>query len=374
MFITTLLIFIAVLAVLILIHELGHFLSARWMGVGVEEFGLGFPPRLVKLFVKKGTIYSLNWIPFGGFVKIKGEQGENAQDNDSFINKKVWQRLLIVSSGVIMNVILTIVLLSIGYSLGSPQILSDDISPKAKVKNQEVQIIGVLPDTPAAQSGLEVGDVILSLDGQAVTKSSIFSDQIKEKKNSTVSLLIMRQDQKIIKEVALGQGIGVDGQDVVLGANLIQTGLVAYPWYEAIWVGVKSTGYMAKEILFSFGSLIRNLVVHHKAAVEVAGPVGIAVLTGEFARMGFIYLLQFVALLSLNLAIINFFPFPALDGGRFIFLLIEKVRGRPANQKIEAMIHNIGFIFLILLVLVVTYRDFLKWGGQILSALKGIIS
>ncbi len=366
----TLLIFIAVLAVLIFVHEIGHFLSARWSGVAVEEFGVGFPPRLAK-FKKGKTIYSINWLPLGGFVKIKGEQGDHAEDRDSFAHKKIWQRSLIISAGVVMNVVLTMILLSVGFMIGSPQILSDDLSTHAKVSDRQIQIFSVLAETPAQQAGLEAGDVVISLDGQKFNSLTEFKNYLASKDNSAVKVTIKRGGEEINKEIT--PKILATGNPPVLGIELIQSGIVSYPWYEAIWVGAKSTVYLAKEIVVAFYTLIKNLVVHQEVAVELAGPVGIAVLTGEVAKMGFIYLLQFVALLSLNLAIINFLPFPALDGGRFLFLIIEKIRGKAANQKWEAIIRNIGFVLLIMLVLVVTYRDVVRWGDRIMEVVKSAV-
>ncbi|MFH1225978.1 MAG: RIP metalloprotease RseP [bacterium] len=367
----TLLIFLAILAILILVHELGHFLTARWLGVKVEEFGIGFPPRLIKLFQRKGTIYSLNWIPLGGFVKIKGEQGDHLGESDSFANKKIWQRALIIVSGVAMNVVLTAILLSIGFNIGAPQILEDSLGPKARVANQQIQIFSVLPNTPAEKGGLELGDVVVYLDGQSFDRIAPLQDYINSRNGVKIEIIIRRGNELAQKTIA---PIGLtEGEPAILGVELVQTGLVSYPWYQAVWIGVKTTGYLAKEIVIAFYSLIKNLIVHQEVAVELAGPVGIAIMTGEMAKMGFIYLLQFLALLSLNLAIINFLPFPALDGGRFLFLIIEKFRGRAANQKLETLIHNIGFTLLIFLVLVVTYRDVMKWGDRILQALKNLV-
>lgn len=367
MFLVTLIIFIAVLAVLILVHELGHFLLARWFGIAVEEFGIGFPPSLAK-FKKGKTIYSINWLPLGGFVKIKGEQGEHAEEPDSFAHKKIWQRSLVISAGVIMNVFLTMILLSVGFMIGAPQILTDELSPRAKISNNQIQIINVLPETPAQQAGLAIGDVVFSVDGQNFNNLDDFQNYLAGKKEAAVKLTVKRGQEEISQEIT--REVLVEGETPLLGVELVQTGLVAYPWYEAIWIGSKSTVFLGKEIIVAFYSLIKNLIVHQEVAVELAGPVGIAVMTGEVARMGFIYLLQFLALLSLNLAIINFLPFPALDGGRFLFLIIEKFRGKAANQKLETMIHNIGFVLLIMLILAVTYRDVMKWGDKILEVAK----
>jgi len=159
-----------------------------------------------------------------------------------------------------------------------------------------------------------------------------------------------------------------------VGIGFLTTGLVAYPFFSAIGQGVYTTYQFTIEILKAFGGLIRDLVVSQEVAVDLSGPVGIAVMTGEVAAMGIVYLLQFAAVLSINLAIINVLPFPALDGGRILFLLIEKLRGRPVNQKIEVVVHNLGFMLLMVLVVLVTYKDFVTFGGQIWGGIKGMVS
>lgn len=371
MFLLTLIIFLAVLAILILAHELGHFLTAKKMGVKVEEFGVGFPPRLIKLFQKQGTIYSLNWLPLGGFVKIKGEQGDHSDDSDSFAHKKIWQRGLIIASGVIMNVVLAAVLLSVGFAIGAPQILDQTVSSGARVSEPKIQIFSVLPETPAAKAGLELGDVFATLDGRKFGEVAALQAYVRSRAGQIIEVKVKRQGQELIKQIEPLSA--APDEPAALGVELVQTGLVSFPWYRAIWEGIKTTGYLVKEIILAFYSLIKNLIVRQEVAVEFAGPVGIAVLTGEVTRMGFVYLLQFVALLSLNLAIINFLPLPALDGGRFLFLIIEKFRGKAANQKLEALIHNIGFVFLIALVLIVTYRDLMRWGDRIIEVFRNVL-
>ncbi|MEA3272361.1 MAG: RIP metalloprotease RseP, partial [Patescibacteria group bacterium] len=316
----------------------------------------------------KNTIYSLNWIPIGGFVKIKGEAGEGAEDPDSFVNKKIWQKALILFSGVAMNVVLAAVLLSIGFGIGLPQAIYDDISPRAKVRDAEIQVITVVKDSPAEEAGLEMGDVILSVDDIKFEKMQAFSDFTDINENILLNVKIKRGEEEFSKEIA---PIYLPEYNTIgFGIGMAQVGIVSYPWYLAPWEGIKETGFFLQEILRAFGALLKNLVTTGEVAVDISGPVGIAVLTGQVARLGLMYLLQFTALLSINLAIINFFPFPALDGGRFIFLIIEGIRGKPVNRKIENIIHNIGFTLLLLLVVLVTYRDFTRFGGKILEVLR----
>jgi regulator of sigma E protease len=160
---------------------------------------------------------------------------------------------------------------------------------------------------------------------------------------------------------------------VGIGVGLVETATVRYPWYLAIWMGIKMTFIWIYAIIFAFISIFKNLIIGAPIGVELAGPVGIAVMTGQAAKMGFVYILQFTALLSINLAIINILPFPALDGGRILFLVIEKIRRKSVKQEWENLAHNIGFILLMILVLAVTYKDVVRYGGKILGALKNVI-
>lgn len=380
---TTLLLFIIILGLLVFVHELGHFLVARKLGVKAEEFGFGFPPRAIGIYregnkwrwvFKKtpradSTIYSLNWIPLGGFVKIKGEDGSDKTDADSFAGKAVWKRIAIVAAGVSMNLVLAAAILSVGFGVGIPQAL-DGAMPGAKIKNRGMQIVSVAKKSPADAAGLRAGDEILSVDGkkmdfkelQAYVTGLVGEDVVYSIKSSGVVA------EKKIKPVILPE-TGKGG----IGIGLVETGIVSYPWHLAIWRGVAETGYLIKEILTAFYTLLRDLIFGKSVAVDLSGPVGIAVLTGRVARLGFAYILQFAAVLSVNLAIVNILPVPALDGGRLLFLAIEKIRRRPVSQKLESVIHNIGFALLMLLVAVITYRDFVKFGDKFQNLWENII-
>jgi regulator of sigma E protease len=365
----TIIVFVFILGLLVFVHELGHFVAARKNGVKVEEFGFGFPPRIFG--IKRGeTIYSLNWIPLGGFVKIKGEGGENKEDEDSFVHKKIWRRAVILAAGVLMNFVLAAVILSIGFMVGLPQVV-DGENGYARVRDAKVQIIQILEGTPAAEAGLLPGDAILEIDGQKIENVDVMQEYLGGKIDAPVKIIFLRdgeQFEKEIKPIFLTE-TGRGG----IGVGLLKSGIVSYPWYLAIWKGVESTVFFTGEVVFAFYELIKNLIISQKVSVDLSGPVGIAVLTGQVARMGFVYLLQFTAMLSINLAVINFLPFPALDGGRILFLVIEKIRRRPVSQKIENLIHNIGFILLMLLVLLVTFRDVLKFSDKFVGLWDKIV-
>ena len=377
----TLFVFIAVLAILVLSHEFGHFIVARKSGIKVDEFGFGFPPRLVGIRrLKKagskhkwqiiwghkkttaaaemseytpGTLYSINLIPLGGFVKIKGEDGSDATDHDSFAAKKVWQKALVIVAGVLMNVVVAAVLLSVGFMVGLPQI--SEGAPAGSVRDQQLQIIQVLPGNPAEAAGFKIGDVIVSVGNLKEPEPDTFREYINTHRDEDITVTIKRGSEIITKKIhpIIYEDTGKGG----LGVAIAEVGLVRYPWYRAIYYGILATGVYLKEILFAFALLIKGLFTGSGVEGGVSGPVGVAVMTGQVARMGVSYLLQFIALLSLNLAVLNILPIPALDGGRLLFIVIRAVTRRPVAVKYEQLIHTVGFILLMLLVIAVTVKD-----------------
>ncbi len=368
----TIILFVIVLSLLVFVHELGHFVVARKMGMKVEEFGFGFPPRLFGIR-KKGTMYSINWIPLGGFVKIKGESGDHKHDNDSFASKKPWQRFLVLIAGVAMNIVLAAVLFSIGYMMGLPSVIDDSIPARANVSNHELLVMQVLDDSAAAQAGVIAGDTIVSINGQ-VFETDVAAREYFDAEGATGVELVVQGEDDVYKTYELTSTYSESAQASVVGIGFVSTGIVSYPFFSAIAQGVYTTGQLTYQVGYAFYSLIRDLIVTQEVAVDLSGPVGIAVMTGEVAAMGLVYLIQFTAILSINLAIINIFPFPALDGGRILFLIIEKIRGRAVNERIEVVVHNLGFLLLMTLVVLVTYKDFVTFGDQILGALKSMIS
>jgi len=385
----TIIIFFAVLAVMVFVHELGHFFTARKLGVKAEEFGFGLPPRIGgwkkvggkwKFFLgnqppeeiqSEDTIYSLNWLPVGGFVKIKGENGEGVSDPDSFANKKIWKRAMILSAGVIMNVVLCFFCLSLAFFIGAPQFVDE---PKAglAVVDQKIQIVAVVKDSPAEKAGLAVGDALLEIDGQKFAAIAAVQEFVGAREGKILPIVIDRFGER--KEFAVAPVKLTETGKAGFGVGLATSGIVSYPWYAAIWLGLKSTLFLAWQIILAFYTLIKNAIVGLPLGVDLAGPVGIAVMTGKVARLGFVHILQFTALLSMNLAIINFLPFPALDGGRILFLIIEKIKGKAVNQKVEQIAHTIGFALLMILIVIVTGRDFFKFKDSFINLWHKIIS
>ena len=383
----TIIAFLVVFSLLIFAHELGHFWFARKFGVRAEEFGFGFPPRIWGIYKNKegkwrqvggnkevedavSTIYSLNWIPIGGFVKIKGENGENENEPDSFSSRKIWQRAAILSAGVSMNIILAAFLISLGLIIGFPQVL-DNLDSRAEVSDKKIQIAQIMPDSPAAKTGFMAGDTIITINNKEFAVEEELQDFVDGQAGQELAYKIKRGQEEItlkaIPEIREETGRGG------IGIAIATTGLVKYPWYLAIEEGLKETVLLTWAIILAFYELIKGLVMGQGVAIDVAGPVGIAALTGQVAHMGLIYILQFTALLSINLAIINFLPFPALDGGRVLFLIIEKIKGSPVKRELEGAIHNIGFALLMLLVLVVTFRDVARFGDSFRALWEKII-
>ncbi len=371
----TLVTFILVLSVLVFVHELGHFWVARKFGVKAEEFGIGFPPRAWGIYKNKDgkwkkvagnkqvddaadTIYSLNWFPLGGFVKL-GEDEKGGDDPSHFTNKKIWQRASIISAGVIMNIILAAILITVGFMMGLPQAL-DNVSPRAQITDRKIQIVEVVSGSPAQGADLRIGDVIAGINGSQFTGYEDLQKFVDERTGEELSYSIKRGQDEMEKNITpvVMKETGAGG----VGVGIIETGIVKYPFFLAIWEGVKTTIFLTWAIIIAFYELIKGLLTGNGVSAEVAGPVGIAAMTGQVARMGFVYILQFTALLSINLAIINFLPFPALDGGRIVFLFIEKIKGSPVKREVEAIIHNTGFALLMLLILVVTFKDIAKFG------------
>ncbi len=363
--ISTVIIFVVVLGLLVFVHEFGHFLTAKKAGATVEEFGFGFPPRIVGI-KRGGTLYSINWIPLGGFVKIQGENGEGEPTAGSFVALPFWKRALILVSGVFMNVLFAMLILSFVYALGAPTALDEQLPPGARVHDRKIQILNVLPESPAAKSGFLVGDAIQSIDGIAIT-SVLQAQEYNDAHRENIESVVLVRGKTIVSATVTPTSLEGSEGKAVWGVSLAETGTVSYPWYQALWLGVRSGASLLWQILVAFGLLLKNLVIHQQVSVDIAGPVGIAAMTGQVATLGMVYLLQFVALLSLNLAVVNILPLPALDGGRLFFLVIERLRKKRLNIRVESMVHNIGFVLLIVFALLVTVRDVNRYGGRILD-------
>ncbi|MBN2197669.1 RIP metalloprotease RseP [Candidatus Wolfebacteria bacterium] len=353
--------FIAIVAIIIflsffiLIHELGHFGFAKKFGLFVEEFGFGLPP---KIWGKKigETLYSINALPFGGFVKIYGENREDNKvenkENKSFSEKKrgfnsisIGKRAIVLAAGVFMNFLLGWFLVSVIFFIGVPY---------------EVLITEVQPNTPASEMGLLVGDKIVALETQSdileekITASE-FIGFLDKYKGQEVLLKIERNNQ--IKEFKALSRINPPEGEGALGIAIMESGLPKMNLFACVWEGLKFSVEIIAMVFITIFKLIAQLFIGQANLESVAGPVGIVKLTAEVSQQGFIYLLQLLALISLNLVAINLLPFPAIDGGRLLFLLIEKIKGSPLPIKFEQYANGIGFILLLLLMAAITVKD-----------------
>ncbi len=354
MFLQSLLPFVAILIVLIIAHELGHFITAKITRVRVQEFGLGFPPRLWGKQIGE-TIYSINALPLGGFVRMLGE--EDPGDPASLAAKPHWVRLLVLSSGSTMNFLLPVLLFTVSFMI-----------PRA-VPVGLTQIAQVISDSPAEKAGLQAGDVILAINGHEVRNTQEVGTQIRLNLGETITMRVKQQGE--FKEIPVYARwspptyVDSEGKERRQGPTGIviaplypgMTESEAFPPWQAIPKGVQTT----VEAL----TLARNEViswVKGGGTPQVAGPVGIAQATGEVVEeAGYRPLLDFAALLSINLAIVNILPLPMLDGGRIMFVLLEIVRrGKRVAPEKEALVHFIGFALIISLAVAVTYFDILR--------------
>jgi regulator of sigma E protease len=340
----TIIAFILILGVLIFVHELGHFVAARLVGVKVEEFGMGYPPRLFA--IKRGeTEYSINLFPIGGFCKLLGEEDPTAPR--SLASKKPVARLFVLGAGSAMNALLPIVLLTIAFMVPRTVIVGD-------VVIQEVAV-----ESPAQEAGIGIGTTILSVDGVPVRNIGDVIYETHLHLGSETVYEVMDAEGNLRSVTLVPRFNPPEGQGPV-GVSLTMLNLAevseSYPFWKAV--------PMAGENLWETFGLIRNEVKRwfvNKAPPELTGPVGIFQLTGEASQAGPSYLIQFAAFLSLNLAIINLFPLPALDGGRIVFVILEVIRrGKRVSARTEAIVHFVGFVMLIGLMLVITFYDIVR--------------
>lgn len=336
--------FLGMLLVLIFAHEFGHFITAKLARVKVEEFGIGFPPRLLS-FKKGETVYSLNAIPLGGFTKLVGE--EDPSLSGSLASKSMPVRFLVLTAGSLMNIILPIFLLTISY-----MIPHDVIQEKVLIKD-------VVPGSPAQSAGIEPGDIVLKIDNRQVINRADVSYLIHLNLGSEINILLQKQDQSL-KEIVVKPRWNPPAGQGATGITITGTESTkvreSYPVWEAAPLGIRHCW----EILVLFRNEVTSWFVRHTAP-KLTGPVGIATITGEVAKGGISPLLEFAALISINLAVINLFPFPGLDGGRLVFLFIEWIRrGKRIPPKKEGLVHLIGLITLILLIMAVSYFDIMR--------------
>lgn len=353
----TVIIFLITLAVLVFVHELGHFLAAKFFGIRVDEFAIGFPP---KIFSKKvgETKYSINLVPFGGYVKIWGEDieessvtdGADMKRNLSYASK--WKQALILLSGIFFNIVFAWILISISLNMG---LISTRVeNSPLEVKDTKVMIVSVLEGSPADLVGLKAGDVIVSVNSKEVNTISFVQDEIMT--NEKLSLSFERNNLLYETEVSGIEGI-VENKRAV-GISMEMVGVVKHNIFESFYVGAKLTVLETKNTAIGLKNFFVKIFTSGKEAFDgVAGPVGLARMSGDAAQFGVSYFLGFVAIISINLALINLVPFPALDGGRVFLLLVEVIIRRKIKPIVFNLLNGVGFILLMILMAVITFKD-----------------
>jgi len=364
----SILIFIVILLVLVVSHEFGHFIIAKLSGMRVDEFSFGFPP---KLFGKKigETSYNVNLLPLGGYVKIHGENPDeeslNGPDsNRSFTSKPKYVQALVLLAGVTMNFLVAWLLLSVGFMSGMPT-SAGSISDSSLMQDQVLTVTSILPNSPAEEAGIKTGDKIVMLDTNTDSTSNISSNLspediqtfVKNHGSEEITFSLIRGDE--LEQISVMPKISESGAPVV-GVSMDMVGTLKLSFFKAIWEGLKLSWDVFVSTLEAFSNLIRNAIVGQADLSSLTGPIGIVRIVGDASHFGFAYLLSLTALISLNLVVINLFPFPALDGGRLLFLLIEKIKGSRIKPEVANWVNTIGFGILMLLMIIITYHDIVK--------------
>lgn len=351
----TILIFLLVLTVLVLVHEFGHFFVAKKFKIKVEEFGFGLPPRIIGKKIGE-TIYSLNWLPIGGFVKLYGEDEAGAgrishkirqitNTSRAFYVRPAWQRALVIVAGVFMNFLLSVVIISFIFTVNG-----------ATVPGDKVFIDQVLKNSPAQAAGLATGDRIEFINGIKITSTSQLISETRKNLGREITLkVISGQNEREIKITPRKDYPKDQGPLGVLVSQNLE--VKKYTWYQVPFAAVMESLKTSWLIIMGFGTLISQIVTTGAVPGEVAGPVGIAQLTGQVAKIGPLAVLSLVSLLSLNLAILNILPVPALDGGRLFFILIELITRKKVHPRFESYAHTIGMALLLALIALITFHD-----------------
>jgi len=368
----TIVIFIAVIVALIVVHEFGHFVVAKLSGMRVDEFGIGYPPRAAVIGKISGTILTLNWLPFGGFVKIYGEDGLPGQGGEkgsqSFSSRPRILQALVLIAGIAMNLLFAYVLITGALIAGTPRALEEN--EIATAQNVELAIAAVLPGSPAADAGLLAGDSILSAEDGHFVFSGVspvaFTKFVSDGGgNTTIALTVRHADgeEALLFARPIAGIVASDPSRAALGIEVATIGVVPLSFISSITEGARLTwgsiGITAVGLYHFFSSIF----TFSADLSQVAGPVGIAGAVGSASAQGLGYLFSIMAVISINLALINLIPIPALDGGRLLFVGIESIIRRPIKPIVAQSINAVGFIFLVLLMVVVTVHDIFRIVG-----------
>ncbi len=362
----SILIFVLVLVALIVVHEFGHFVVAKLSGMRVDEFGLGYPP---KAWGKKigETEYTLNWLPFGGFVKIYGEDPEPGQAAlpRSFTSRPRILQAAVLVAGIVMNLLFAYLLISLTLGLGTTRALTDEEALRAP--DAVLAVASVLPDSPAEEAGLMPGDLILAASSGDTSftgaDASAFTALVDASESLTLTVRNLSGNEREVTASPEAGLIPGEPARAALGVGLSAVGTVAVPWWQAPIEGAVITWELTKQTAVALVQFFGSIFTLSADLAQVSGPVGIAGAVGNASESGLASLLTITALISINLALINLLPIPALDGGRLLFVAIESVIRRPIPPSFANAVNGIGFLALIALMLVVTASDIFKIVG-----------
>lgn len=358
----SILIFIIVIVVLIVVHELGHFVAAKLSGMRVDEFGLGYPPRALVLGKKGETTYTLNWLPFGGFVKIYGEDGEKGDARAFSRRPRILQAIVLVA-GVAMNLLFAYVLITSSLMTDTSRTLT--AGEIAGAKSVELLVLSVLPGSPAEEAGFSSGDAILSADYATGrwegADAETFSAFMAENKGELITFSVQQKEEIRTLQVTPTTGlVRGDLKRYTLGVEIATVGIAPLPFLKAVTEGALLTERLVVLTASGLWQFFYGVFTLSADLSQVAGPIGIAGVVGTASLQGTGYLLSIMAIISINLAIINLIPIPALDGGRLLFVIIESITRRPIKRSVARAMNTFGFLFLILLMLVVSAHDILR--------------
>lgn len=345
-----LIIFFVALSILVLVHEFGHFFAAIKTGVKVEEFGLGLPPRIIGKKIG-GVIFSLNWLPIGGFCKLYGEEGEG-KGNQAFNNKNPWQKMLVVLGGVLMNIILAIVIFSVVYGItGIPQ------------ESNKVKIIGIASSSPAQMAGLKEDDQIVQVESVEVTTPGQLTAEVGKYKGKEINLKILKSKSLNEENIKILVRENPPKGEGSMGVAISNMEMVKVPWYQfyrGIEAGFKEAYYWGKIIFGGVMTMVGGLVSGH-VPKDVSGPIGMFQATSSIKKsQGMLAVIHFFGIVSVNLAVVNVLPFPALDGGRIMFVLYELISKKKANRKFEDTVNSVGMLVLLAMIVAISAGDVIR--------------
>jgi regulator of sigma E protease len=363
--IITLIVFILILGLLVFVHEFGHFWMAKRSGVQVHEFAFGFRPRLFAW--KRGeTEYAINLLPFGGYVRLEGE-GQNTGKR-SFVAQPPLVKVKVLAAGVVMNLVLGWLLLIFAYGIGSYP-LTETFNQHSGIPVSHPSVVMVSPNSPADTAGLKAGDKILSINKQPITGVEQVSQVTHANAGKEIIIQFERNGQT--QQVSATPRLNPPAGEGSLGIGTNQEGLVKVSWAKAPLIALEEEGSQIKAAFAGFGRFIAQLVEKRQVSQEVSGIVGIGAATGVVRRLGIGTLVQFIALISTNLAVINILPLLPLDGGHIFFVIVEAIRKKPVSDTVKQNTALAGLVFILFLFVIVTYKDLINF--DIINRLRSIL-